>query len=177
MISTLWKNTGITIAKDMLARSVVRTTECVIQSLLFVGGWGWRGVRGESPGTFELLFETICLGETVIELFILHMVLKSSVPLSYRPVFPLILSAHPRRSKFLPNVNVDMTTCYSLISGPKSGHSFPPLSLKKIIVRLLSNFLFLNKLLSCFWCLVCTALSDMWCSQVVPRESSLVFYS
>ena len=131
MISTLWKNTGITIAKDMLARSVVRTTECVIQSLLFAGGWGWRGVRGESPGTFELLFETICLGETVIELFILHMVLKSSVPLSYRPVFPLILSAHPRRSKFLPNVNVDMTTCYSLISDPKSGHSFPPLSLKK----------------------------------------------
>ena len=127
MISTLWKNTGITIAKDMLARSVVRTTECVIQSLLFVGGWGWRGVRGESPGTFELLFETICLGETV-----LHMVLKSSVPLSYRPVFPLILSAHPRRSKFLPNVNVDMTTCYSLISDPKSGHSFPPPShLKK----------------------------------------------
>ena len=127
MISTLWKNTGITIAKDMLARSVVRTTECVIQSLLFVGGWGRRGVRGESPGTFELLFETICLGETV-----LHMVLKSSVPLSYRPVFPLILSAHPRRSKFLPNVNVDMTTCYSLISDPKSGHSFPPPShLKK----------------------------------------------
>ena len=121
MISTLWKNTGITIAKDMLARSVVRTTECVIQSLLFVGEWGRRGVRGESPGTFELLFETICLGETV-----LHMVLKSSVPLSYRPVFPLILSAHPRRSKFLPNVNVDMTTCYSLISDPKSGHSFPP---------------------------------------------------
>ena len=119
MISTLWKNTGITIAKDMLARSVVRTTECVIQSLLFVGGWGWRGVRGESPGTFELLFETICLGETV-----LHMVLKSSVPLSYRPVFPLILSAHPR-SKFLPKVNVDMTTCYSLISDPKSGHSSP----------------------------------------------------
>ena len=127
MISTLWKNTGITIAKDMLARSVVRTTECVIQSLLFVGEWGRRGVRGESPGTFELLFETICLGETV-----LHMVLKSSVPLSYRPVFPLILSAHPRRSKFLPNVNVDMTTCYSLISDPKSGHSFPPPShLKK----------------------------------------------
>ena len=121
VISTLWKNTRITIAKNMLARSVVRTTECVIQSLLFVGGWGWRGVRGESPGTFELLFETICLGETV-----LHMVLKSSVPLSYRPVFPLILSAHPRRSKFLPNVNVDMTTCYSLISDPKSGHSFPP---------------------------------------------------
>ena len=126
MISTLWKNTRITIAKDMLARSVVRTTECVIQSLLFVGGWGWRGVRGESPGTFELLFETICLGETV-----LHMVLKSSVPLSYRPVFPLILSAHPRRSKFLSNVNVDMTTCYSLISDPKSGHSFPPSHLKK----------------------------------------------
>ena len=127
VISTLWKNTRITIAKNMLARSVVRTTECVIQSLLFVGGWGWRGVRGESPGTFELLFETICLGETV-----LHMVLKSSVPLSYRPVFPLILSAHPRRSKFLPNVNVDMTTCYSLISDPKSGHSFPPPShLKK----------------------------------------------
>ena len=124
MISTLWKNTGITIAKDMLARSVVRTTECVIQSLLFVGEWGRRGVRGESPGTFELLFETICLGETVIELFILHMVLKSSVPLSYRPVFPLILSAHPR-SKFLPIVNVDMTTCYSLISDPKSGHSSP----------------------------------------------------
>ena len=120
MISTLWKNTGITIAKDMLARSVVRTTECVIQSLLFVGGWGRRGVRGESPGTFELLFETICLGETV-----LHMVLKSSVPLSYRPVFPLILSAHPRRSKFLPNVNVDMTTCYSLMSDPTSGHSSP----------------------------------------------------
>ena len=87
-------------------------------------GWGWRGVRGESPGTFELLFETICLGETVIELFILHMVLKSSVPLSYRPVFPLILSAHPR-SKFLPKVNVDTTTCYSLISDPKSGHSSP----------------------------------------------------
>ena len=126
MISTLWKNTGITIAKDMLARSVVRTTECVIQSLLFVGEWGRRGVRGESPGTFELLFETICLGETV-----LHMVLKSSVPLSYRPVFPLILSAHPRRSKFLSNVNVDMTTCYSLISDPKSGHSFPPSHLKK----------------------------------------------
>ena len=127
VISTLWKNTRITIAKNMLARSVVRTTECVIQSLLFVGGWGRRGVRGESPGTFELLFETICLGETV-----LHMVLKSSVPLSYRPVFPLILSAHPRRSKFLPNVNVDMTTCYSLISDPKSGHSFPPPShLKK----------------------------------------------
>ena len=121
VISTLWKNTRITIAKNMLARSVVRTTECVIQSLLFVGEWGRRGVRGESPGTFELLFETICLGETV-----LHMVLKSSVPLSYRPVFPLILSAHPRRSKFLPNVNVDMTTCYSLISDPKSGHSFPP---------------------------------------------------
>ena len=75
VISTLWKNARITIAKNMLARSVVRTTECVIQSLLFVGGWGWRGVRGESPGTFELLFETICLGETVIELFILHMVL------------------------------------------------------------------------------------------------------
>ena len=127
VISTLWKNTRITIAKNMLARSVVRTTECVIQSLLFVGEWGRRGVRGESPGTFELLFETICLGETV-----LHMVLKSSVPLSYRPVFPLILSAHPRRSKFLPNVNVDMTTCYSLISDPKSGHSFPPPShLKK----------------------------------------------
>ena len=124
VISTLWKNTRITIAKNMLARSVVRTTECVIQSLLFVGGWGWRGVRGESPGTFELLFETICLGDTVIELFILHMVLKSSVPLSYRPVFPLILSAHPR-SKFLPKVNVDTTTCYSLISDPKSGHSSP----------------------------------------------------
>ena len=125
VISTLWKNTRITIAKNMLACSVVRTTECVIQSLLFVGGWGWRGVRGESPGTFELLFETICLGETVIKLFILHMVLKSSVPLSYR-LAPLILSAHPRRSKFLPNVNVDMTTSYSLISDPKSGHSFPP---------------------------------------------------
>ena len=124
MISTLWKNTRITIAKNMLARSVVRTTECVIQSLLFVGEWGWRGVRGESPGTFELLFETICLGETVIELFILHMVLKSSVPLSYRPVFPLILSAHPR-SKFLPKVNVDTTTSYSLISDPKSGHCSP----------------------------------------------------
>ena len=119
VISTLWKNTRITIAKNMLARSVVRTTECVIQSLLFVGEWGRRGVRGESPGTFELLFETICLGETV-----LHMVLKSSVPLSYRPVFPLILSAHPR-SKLLPKVNVDTTTCYSLISDPKSGHSSP----------------------------------------------------
>ena len=64
-------------------------------------------------------------GRVVIELFILHMVLKSSVPLSYRPVFPLILSAHPRRSKFLPKVNVDTTTCYSLISDPKSGHSSP----------------------------------------------------
>ena len=33
------------------------------------------------------------------------------------------LYAHLRRSKFIPKENVDMTTCYSLISDPKSGHS------------------------------------------------------
>ena len=80
------------------------------------------------------------------------MVIKSSVPLTCRPVFPLILSAHPRRSKFLPNVNVDMTACYSLISDPISGHSYPPLPTQKSIARLLNSFLFLNKLLSCFLC-------------------------
>ena len=80
------------------------------------------------------------------------MVLKSSMPLSCRPVFPLILSAHPRRSKFLPNVNVDMTTCYSLISDPISGHSSPLCPLKKNLARLLNSFLFLNKPLTCFLC-------------------------
>ena len=38
VISKLWKNAGITIAKKMLACSVVRTTECVTQSSLFVAG-------------------------------------------------------------------------------------------------------------------------------------------
>ena len=82
------------------------------------------------------------------------MVLKSSVPLSCRPVFPLILSAHPRRSKFLSNVNVEMTTCYSLISDSISGHSSPPPPppTKKIIARLLNSFPYLYELLSCFLC-------------------------
>ena len=43
VISKLWKNAGNTIAKKMLACSVVRTTECVTQSSLFVGDGG--GVR------------------------------------------------------------------------------------------------------------------------------------
>ena len=41
------------------------------------------------------------------------------MPLSCRPVVPLILSACPK-SKFILNVNVDMITCYSLILDPKS---------------------------------------------------------
>ena len=40
----------------------------------------------------------------VIHLIIME--LKSSVPLFRGPFFPLILSAHWRRSKFIPSVNV-----------------------------------------------------------------------
>ena len=78
MICTLWKNAGITIAKNILARSVIRTTKCVTLSSLFLGGWGYGGVREE----------------------VSYVALKSSVSLSCRPVFSLILSAHTRRSKF-----------------------------------------------------------------------------
>ena len=72
VISKLWKNAGVTIAKKMLACSVVRTTECVTQSSLFVGGGVWVRQGRRCPEAFELLFEAICLRETVIELFILH---------------------------------------------------------------------------------------------------------
>ena len=78
VICTLWKNAGITIAKNMLARSVIRITKCVTLSSLFLGGWGYGGLRGE----------------------VSYVALKSSVSLFCRPVFPLIPSAHPRRSKF-----------------------------------------------------------------------------
>ena len=45
VISTLYKSAGITIAKNMLACSIVRTTECVTQSSLFVRGGGVLGQR------------------------------------------------------------------------------------------------------------------------------------
>ena len=73
VISTLYKSAGITIAKNMLACSIVRTTECVTQSSLFVRGGGVLGQRMVSWSLLTCyIFEVICLEETEIELLILH---------------------------------------------------------------------------------------------------------